>query len=210
LAKAVFRNAFLAPVMMLGLLFTGIVAVPVAAQYFSTGYEFLKAVKDRDGTEVTKVLEETNGAVVNARDKSTGETAMHIVAQRRDQLWIRFLAEQGTNPNIADKNGVTPLQIATNLGHIEGVEALLKAGANVDVANSTGETPLISAILRRDVMMTRLLLANGANPDRSDNSGRTARDYAKLDGNTRVLGEIERSDEERKSKKPQTSYGPSF
>lgn len=210
LAKAVFRNAFLAPVMMLGLLFTGIVAVPVAAQYFSTGYEFLKAVKDRDGTEVTKVLEETNGAVVNARDKSTGETAMHIVAQRRDQLWIRFLAEQGTNPNIADKNGVTPLQISTNLGHIEGVEALLKAGANVDVANSTGETPLISAILRRDVMMTRLLLASGANPDRSDNSGRTAREYAKLDGNTRVLSEIERSDEERKGKKPQTSYGPSF
>lgn len=210
MAKAVFRNAFLAPVMMLGLLFTGIVAVPVAAQYFSTGYEFLKAVKDRDGTEVTKVLEETNGAVVNARDKSTGETAMHIVAQRRDQLWIRFLAEQGTNPNIADKNGVTPLQISTNLGHIEGVEALLKAGANVDVANSTGETPLISAILRRDVMMTRLLLASGANPDRSDNSGRTAREYAKLDGNTRVLSEIERSDEERKGKKPQTSYGPSF
>ncbi len=210
MAKAVFRNAFLALVMMLGLLFTGIVAVPVAAQYFSTGYEFLKAVKDRDGTEVTKVLEETNGAVVNARDKSTGETAMHIVAQRRDQLWIRFLAEQGTNPNIADKNGVTPLQISTNLGHIEGVEALLKAGANVDVANSTGETPLISAILRRDVMMTRLLLASGANPDRSDNSGRTAREYAKLDGNTRVLSEIERSDEERKGKKPQTSYGPSF
>ncbi len=210
LAKAVFRNAFLAPIMMLGLLFTGIVAAPVAAQFFSAGYEFLKAVKDRDGTEVTKILEQTNGTVVNARDKSSGETAMHIVAQRRDQLWIKFLAERGTNPNIADKNGVTPLQIATNLGHIEGVEALLKAGANVDVANSTGETPLISAVLRRDVMMTRLLLANGANADRSDNSGRAAREYASLDGNTRVLAEIERSDDDRKNKEPKNSYGPSF
>lgn len=210
MAKAVFRNAFLAPAVMIGLLFTGIAAAPVAAQFFSTGYEFLKAVKDRDGTEVTKVLEETGGTVVNARDKGTGETAMHIVAQRRDQLWIRFLADKGANPNIADKNGVTPLQIATNLGHVEGVEALLKAGANIDVANSTGETPLISAVLRRDVALTRLLLANGANADRSDNSGRSAREYARIDGNGRVLDEIERSDEARKGKKPRDSYGPSF
>lgn len=215
MAKAVFRNALLAPLLMvgalmIGLLISGIAAAPVAAQFFSAGYEFLKAVKDRDGTEATKILDETTGTVINARDKGTGETAMHIVTQRRDQLWIRFLADRGANPNIADKNGVTPLQIATNLGYVEGVEALLKAGANIDVANSTGETPLISAVLRRDVLMTRLLLANGANADRSDNSGRTARDYARMDGNGRVLDEIDRSDEDRKDKKPQNSYGPSF
>jgi len=210
LAKAVFRNAFLAPIVMIGLLVSGIAATPVAAQFFSSGFEFLKAVKDRDGGEVNKVLEATNGAVINARDKVSGETALHIVTQRRDQLWIRFLTEQGANPNIADKNGITPLQIATSLGYVEGVEALLKAGANIDVTNSTGETPLISAVLRRDVIMTRLLLAKGANADRSDNSGRTAREYARLDGNSRLLDEIERSDEDRKDKKPQDSYGPSF
>lgn len=210
LAKAVFRNAFLAPIVTIGLLVTGIAASPAAAQFFSSGFEFLKAVKDRDGGEVNKVLEATNGAVINARDKVSGETALHIVTQRRDQLWIRFLTEQGANPNIADKNGTTPLQIATSLGYVEGVEALLKAGATIDVTNSTGETPLISAVLRRDVIMTRLLLVHGANADRSDNSGRTARDYARIDGSSRVLAEIERADEDRKGKKPQNSYGPSF
>ncbi|MDZ4306687.1 ankyrin repeat domain-containing protein [Allopontixanthobacter sp.] len=205
MAKAVFRNAYLALMLAAGAL-----AVPAAAQFFSSGFEFLKAVKDRDGTEVNKVLEATNGAVINARDKVTGESALHIVTQRRDHLWIRFLTEQGANPNIADAKGVTPLQIATSLGYVEGVEALLKAGANVNVANSTGETPLISAVLRRDVEMTRLLLANGANADRSDNSGRTARDYARLDANSRLLGEIETSDEDRKVAKPAKSYGPSF
>jgi len=208
-AKAVFRSAFLAPLMLVGVLAAGtaIGVSPVAAQFFSSGFEFLKGVKDRDGTEVTKVLEATNGTVINARDKTTGETALHIVTQRRDDIWIRFLTQKGANPNIADKNGVTPLQIATNLGFVEGVEALLKAGADVDVANSTGETPLISAVLRRDIIMTRLLLANGADADRSDNSGRSARTYATLDS-SRVLGEIERSDESRKDEKPRNSYGP--
>lgn len=205
MAKAVFRNAYLAI-----MLAAGAIAVPAAAQFFSSGFEFLKAVKDRDGNEVNKVLEATNGTVINARDKVTGESAMHIVTQRRDELWIRFLADQGANPNVTDANGVTPLQIATSLGYAEGVEALLKAGANVNVANSTGETPLISAVLRRDVELIRLLLANGASADRSDNSGRTARDYARLDSNSRLLGEIEQADEDRKDEKPAKSYGPSF
>lgn len=205
MAKAVLRNAYLALMLV-----AGAFAVPAAAQFFSAGYEFLKAVKDRDGNEVNKILEATNGTVINARDQVTGESALHIATQRRDQLWIRFLSEQGANPNIADKNGITPLQIATSLGYVEGVEALLKAGANVNVANSTGETPLIAAVLRRDVEMTRLLLANGGNADRSDNSGRTARDYARLDSNSRLLGEIEQSDEDRKDDKPSKSYGPSF
>lgn len=215
LANAVFRNAFLTPVLSMGILTASILASaiaapPAAAQFFSSGYEFLKAVKDRDGTEVTKILESTNGTIANARDKTTGETAMHIVTQRRDAVWIRFLIDRGANSNIADKNGVTPLQIATNLGYVEGVEALLKGGASVDVANSTGETPLISAVLRRDVALTRLLLANGANADRSDNSGRSARDYAEIDGGSRVLDEIKRSDEDRKEKPSENSYGPSF
>lgn len=205
MAKAVFRNAFLAMVMAAGL-----VGTPVAAQLFSTGYEFLRAVKDREGAEVTKILETTNGSVINTRDRRTGESAMHIVAQRRDNLWIAFLAARGANPDIADNNGVTPLQISSNLGHVEGVEALLKAGASVDVASRTGETPLISAVLRRDLTMARLLLSNGANPDRSDNSGRSARDYAQLRGGERLLDEIKGSDKDRKEKKSPNSYGPSF
>ncbi len=205
MAKAVFRNTILAISLAVGA-----IAAPAAAQLFSKGYEFLKAVKDRDGDEVTKLLDATNGSLINSRDTTTGESALHIATQRRDDLWIRFLTARGANPNIADNNGVTPLQIASSLGFVEGVDALLKAGARVDDANSTGETPLISAVLRRDVVMVRLLLANSANPDRSDNSGRTARDYAALDSGSRVLVEIQKADEDRKGKSTGPSYGPSF
>jgi len=205
LAKAVFRNVVLAIMFAVGAN-----ASPAAAQFFSDGYEFLKAVRDRDGDAATEVLESTNDSVINARDAVTGETALHIVTQRRDALWVRFLTHKGANPNVADKNGVTPLQNASSRGYVEGVEVLLKAGANVDGANRIGETALIAAVLRRDVAMVRVLLANGANPDRSDNAGRSARDYASLDASTRVEAEILKSDEERKKNNPGPSYGPSF
>ena len=181
---------------------------PAAAQ-FTDGYNFLKAVKDRDGTKATEFLNEPGSTLVNTRDLSTGESALHIVIQRRDETWTRFLLERGANPNAVDKHGNTPLAIASSLGFVEGVEALVKRGARVDVANSAGETPLISAVHRRDVAMIRLLLKNGANADRTDNSGRSARDYAMLMGGASgVSAEIERAEAERKAAPAQETYGP--
>src|SRR3546814_21014909 len=79
---------------------------------FSEGFEFLKAVKDRDGDAVTKALNEPGSTIVNTRDISSGETALHIVTQRRDLVWINFLTQRGADPNIRDKRGVAPLQLA--------------------------------------------------------------------------------------------------
>lgn len=185
-------------------------ATPVLAQGFSEGYEFLKLVKDRDGTKVTDILDSPGQTIINTRDLTTGDTAVHIVAQRRDAVWIGFLTQRGANPNAANNAGVTPLMISANLGHIEGVEALLKAGAKVDVASGAGETPLIGAVHRRDVELVRLLLENGADPDRNDNSGRSARDYVELAGSKRLMDEILAADEARAGKSEQQTYGPSF
>jgi len=40
-------------------------AAPVAAQMFSDGYEFLKAVDDRDGDAVTAMLDEPGTTIIN-------------------------------------------------------------------------------------------------------------------------------------------------
>ena len=45
--------------------------------------------------------------LVNSRDLSSGETALHIVTERRDPVWLRFLLAKGANPNLADGNGTT-------------------------------------------------------------------------------------------------------
>ena len=167
-------------------------ASPLAAQFETDGYKFIKAVRDRDGTVATQLLDEPGTTIVNAREVTTGETALHAVVQRRDLTWVKFLLQRGANPNIADKKGVYPIQVAAQLGFIEGVERLVQGGADVDVSDSTGETPLISAVHRRDLKMVEMLVENGASPDRTDNSGRSARDYASLMGaRSGVLDAIE-------------------
>ena len=196
--------------LVVALLGMGLTA-PAGAQMFSEGYQFLKAVKERDGEAVTNALNEPGTTIVNARDISSGETALHIVTERRDALWIKFLANRGANPNIRDKKGVSPLQVAVRLGYTEGVEALIEAGADININDTAGETPLIAAVHRRDSALVRLLLEKGANPDRTDNSGRSARDYASLmAGNKGLLDEFTRADEKRAEEGDQQNYGPSF
>lgn len=184
------------------------VAAPASGQGLSEGHEFLKAVKDRDGTKATDALNQPGSTVVNARDISSGQSALHIVTQRRDATWLRFLLGKGANANIADRRGVTPLQLATNLGWTEGVEILVGRGASLDLTNDAGETPLISAVHRRDAALVRVLLKAGANPDRTDNSGRSARDYAELMGpQSNVLAELDKARDEKKARAAKT-YGP--
>jgi ankyrin repeat protein len=183
-------------------------AVPAQAQ-FSSGYKFLEAVRKKDGNEVTDMLATPGSTVVNTKDVSSGDTAMHIVVARRDVTWIRFLAAKGGNVNARNNKGETPLQLASNLGFVEGVEALLKLGARVDEPNATGETPLIAATHRKDGAMARVLLKAGANPRRNDNSGRSATDYAELDGRTNpVLEEIENAAKAAAGKTKAQTYGP--
>lgn len=187
-------------------------ASPVAAQMYSEGYTFLKAVEEKDGTEATKMLDAPGSTVINARDLSTGRTALHIVVSRRDTTWLSFLLAKGANPNIANNAGDYPLTSAVQLSFVEGVELLLKHGARVDVANSAGETPLITSVHARNTALIRALLEAGADPDRYDNSGRSARDYARLGADSaNMLSVIERAQRpvEERAQSGGT-YGPSF
>jgi len=186
-------------------------AAPAAAQNFSDGYKFLQAVEKKDRSAFDNLVAK-NHTVINSRDLTTGRTGMHIAVDRRDIVWLVYLANQGANPNIADTRGVTPLMRASQIGFFEGVETLITARARVDEPNDTGETPLISAVHRRDTQMMRLLLRAGADPDRTDNAGRSARDYAQMDGRgSLTLAEIERSARPASQRQaPGETYGPSF
>ena len=181
---------------------------PAAAQTYSDGFLFLQAVEKSDIDKAEELLGKPGSTLINSRDLSTGGTALHIAADRRDVVWLVYLLTRDANPNIADRRGVTPLMRASQLGFYEGIQHLVTKGARVDDANSTGETPLILAVHRRDTAMMRVLLRAGADPDRTDNSGRSARDYAELNGRTsQVFVEIERSASgERRA--DATVYGP--
>jgi uncharacterized protein len=176
--------------------------LPVAASaQFSDSYNFLKAVRERDGDKATQFLNEPGSTIVNTKDITSGESALHIVTARRDLTWMGFLLQRGANPNARDKNGITPLMLATNLRFVDGAELLLGRKAQIDATNNSGETALIRAVQLRDLAMVRLLLKNGANPDKQDTiAGQSARDYANGDfRNPQILEAITSSDKDRKA-----------
>jgi uncharacterized protein len=193
-------------------LMAGLAAPMPAAAQFSDSYKFLDAVRKKDGDTVNDMLNKPSTQIVNTRDSTNGETALHIVTARRDLVWMQFMAAKGANVNARNMKGETPLELAAQLGFVEGVDFLISVGARVDETNNTGSTPLIDAVSRRDLPVVRSLLKAGANPDRPDNSGRSARDYAGLDGKSSpIMSEIDASTRKNGGADgPRKTYGPTF
>ena len=190
------------------------ISAPASAQLYSEGYEFLQAVEEAlDGgssAEVTEMLSVPGSTIVNARDLTSGRTALHMVVQRRNGVWLDFLEQRGANVNLADNQGVTPLMLAVQTGFVEGAEKLIGHGARVDVTNNSGETPLMFAVHARNTELMRILLQAGANPDRADHSGRSARDYARLRGANDITVQTLARYERQASQGNNATYGPSF
>jgi ankyrin repeat protein len=181
-------------------------AMPASAQVQSPGYSFIQAVRERDGNKAIDLVQQPGSTVVNYRDDK-GDAAIHIVTSQRDVTWLRFLVGQGADVNIANRDGDTPLIVASRIGFAEGAEYLLGRGAQIDRTNRRGETALIIAVQQRNVPLVRLLAERGANPDRTDNAtGRSARDYAKLDSRGPEM--LKAMDAAKAAKKPVEIAGP--
>ncbi|KQM96419.1 MULTISPECIES: ankyrin repeat domain-containing protein [unclassified Sphingomonas] len=164
--------------------------LPAAAQgqQTSPGYSFLKAVRDEDGNKVNDILGQPGQTIINTKDRSTGEGALHIVAKSGNLTYLRFLLAKGANPNLQDNRGNTAAIYAVESGSVEAVDALAARKANLNLGNSSGETPLIRAVQLRNPDMVRTLVAAGANPDQADViAGLSARDYARRDTRTPAL-----------------------
>lgn len=70
-----------------------------------------------------------------------------LEAVKRDHVKvIRRVLNLPTNPNLQDKNGRTPLLIASDHCHTEIVELLLNKGANPNIPDNWGWNPLPLAI----------------------------------------------------------------
>jgi uncharacterized protein len=150
------------------------------------GHKFVQAVRDRNGAEALELLR-ARPTIINARDEK-GETALIVAISRRDEDWAMYLLSEEADPNLAARNGDTPLIAAARAGYLSAADTLVRLGAKVDSANRMGETALIVAVQQRQIPMVRLLLGAGADPDRTDSAaGLSARDYAKRDTRSREI-----------------------
>lgn len=175
---------------VLRLVLAAALMLPAAAgaQQMSPGYLFLKAIRDEDGNKVNDILGQPGQTIINTKDRTTGEGALHIVAKSSNLTYLRFLLAKGANPNLQDNRGNTPALLAVESGSVEAINALAGRKANLNLGNSSGETPLIRAVQLRNLDMVRALVAAGANPDQADViAGLSARDYARRDTRTPAL-----------------------
>jgi ankyrin repeat protein len=180
-------------------------AAPAMAQ-FSDSYNFLKAVKDADGDEAMKYLAKPGAPVLNTRDPSTGETALHISVKAHNDNWVGFLLNKGANTEIKDRDGNTALHDAALVGDPTALSYLISMKARVNATNNNGETPLILAVHRRDIDAVQALIDAGADPKIQDTiAGKSALDYAKQDPR---LAPIQKVLEEAKAPPKKPVSGP--
>lgn len=181
----------------------------------SVGYKFLDAVKKKDGDTVEKMLSSSGSKttsgdiVINTRDNTSGDSALHLVIGLRDQKWLEYLIYKGADVNIRNFKGTTPLWLAISTNFIDGASVLIAKRARVNDPGPAGETPLIAAVHLKNLELIKTLITAGADPTRADNSGRNALDYSKLGGTSMMTSELETATKATKAKKA-NAYGPSF
>ena len=170
----------------------GALATPAAAQMMqSESYKFLQAVREAKGNDVTNMLDRPGASIINTRDVTSGEGALHIVIKRGDETYLRFLLQKGADPNLRDGRGNTPLLLAVAGGQPDMIRVLTAAKANPNIGNASGETPLIRAVQRHDIGMVRELLNAGADPDMADSvAGLSAREYASQDARNTAIAKL--------------------
>lgn len=171
---------------------TLLAATPALAQLNGTdAYKFMDAIKNQKGQEVTDLLAKPGNSLVNTQEPNTGDTALNIVIRRGDATYTRFLLQHGADPNIRNKQGDSATMVAVTENEGPCLQVLINGKANVNVANDRGETPLIRAVQLRNIAMVHDLLAAGADPDQTDHiAGLSARDYAKRDTRSPVIGKM--------------------
>jgi hypothetical protein len=99
--------------------------------------------------------------------------------------------EEGTDPNIRDRDDNTPLHFAASKGCAEVAKLLLRHGADPNVQDKRGQTPLHDAASKGHVDVARLLLEHGADPSIRNRDGKTPLDLARESGHREVASLIE-------------------
>ncbi|KAK2490584.1 hypothetical protein MC885_007922 [Smutsia gigantea] len=108
-----------------------------------------------------------------------GETLLHIASIKGDIPSVEYLLQNGSNPNVKDHAGWTPLvHEACSHGHLEVVALLLKHKALVNTTGYQNDSPLHDAAKNGHVDIVKLLLSYRASRNAVNIFGLRPVDYA--------------------------------
>ena len=125
----------------------------------------LMAVNNKDNEWCVKLL--MHKANVHAKDQKE-RTVLHIALRNSGgEDLLPLLLKHHADPNVADKNGRTPLHYCVEYNKPNAAKILLGTLASKEATDMAGETALQLAIRRRRTSLTEILLDDGATVDRT-------------------------------------------
>ncbi len=103
----------------------------------------------------------------------SGENALHkasgyFIGNNEN---LKFLLDQGLDPNQKDLSGTTVLLNASRRGDVQAAQLLISRGADIHVVNNHGDSAISTAVDRGHLEMVKLLFENGANIHAKHGSG---------------------------------------
>jgi ankyrin repeat protein len=138
-----------------------------------TGYKPLHWASSKGHLQVFRALRE-HGADIEVKDIHAGWRPLHCACHKgRLAVVIELLSpndingatsflgklkRQGANIEVKDRNGNTPLHLASVWDHLPVVKALVGGGANILEANNQGQLPIDRALSDGHSAVTKYLL----------------------------------------------------
>lgn len=128
-----------------------------------------------------------NDVDVNAQDK-WGKTALHYFTQHKNVFAMKFLLNNGANPNIKDYAGMTPLIYAlTPVENFSSSKDQKNDKQILALTNGDGQTILHEFAALNNTPAIKFFADLGVPLDAQDNEGRTALHYCAIKGNNEAI-----------------------
>lgn len=128
---------------------------------WDTNYFSILAIASFAGSsEIVNFLLQKN-VNVNQIDRLKNRTALHWAVASDNSEIAQILLKSGANVNTPDRDSVTPLILASNLGNLSMVQLLIEAGADMNHTDRMGTTALHYACMRLHFNVAQELIING-------------------------------------------------
>ena len=106
-------------------------------------------------------------------DNQKSKISLHQAVSKGNEKCILQYIENGSDLNMKDHKGLTPLLLALKHNQLEIAKILIKHGADIELANKEGRTPLHFAIELGSIELTKVILEKNADINSATKEGIT-------------------------------------